>query len=384
MVESFDNSGINSLGGFVFQIDVFILNALKLKPNEIIEYENVEDVSIRKKEDLDQKEDSFKTNLISSDSRQVIQVKRKEITNSVAEKVLMNWLLLENSGINIAKYILWGDSSYRNACDIREIKIKDLFNKIRETTDRSKKSIVKQLKNTFENDYKTFYKIAKQVINKIDFIQSKPIDEVLFEDASQLLNYGGVFDAVYIGRIKSLRNRITSKILESIKNKKSFSLGYIEFREMIEDITIKLTNEFPLVSYAEHKKNNHIDLQKIENLREVKQLKYCKLDDSGIIRRISRCNYYQDYIYQLKYQARISQIDDIEMTTFENFEDIKEKLIRYRKDEPYERLTQTEDKENAACPNEHIRKGACIYLTKDIETTGDKQISWKDDTDEET
>ncbi|MCD8378630.1 MAG: hypothetical protein LUB59_07585, partial [Candidatus Gastranaerophilales bacterium] len=106
MVESIDNSGISSLGGFVFQIDVFILNALKLKPDETIEYENIEDVSIRKKEDLDQKEDSFKTNLISSDSRQVIQVKRKEITNAVAERVLMNWLLLENSDTNIAKYIL--------------------------------------------------------------------------------------------------------------------------------------------------------------------------------------------------------------------------------------------------------------------------------------
>lgn len=65
MVENYDNSGINSLGGFVFQIDTFIYYALKLQPDQILEYESIEDVSIRRKEDLDTHEDSFRTNLIS-------------------------------------------------------------------------------------------------------------------------------------------------------------------------------------------------------------------------------------------------------------------------------------------------------------------------------
>lgn len=382
MATNFDNAGINSLGGFVYQIDVFILNALKLKPEDIIEYESIEDVSIRKKEELDKKEDFFRTNITSSGSHKVIQVKKKNITNSTIEKVLMNWLFLEISDSNIEEYILWGDSSYHNFGDIKKIKIKDLFNKIRKTKDRSTKSLTKQLKNIFESNYKNFYKTTKKIMNKSKFIQSKPINERLLDEASALFHKDGVFDAVYIARIKSLRDRISSNILESIKNQKSFSLEYKVFRKMVEDITTKITDEFPLVSYTEHKKNNPIHLQDIENLREVQQLKHCRLNNSDIIRRMARCNYYQDYIYQLKNQAQISKIEDIETTAFENFEDIKEKLAHSGEDEPYKRLTQTEDKENSACQNEYIRKGVCIYLTKDIKITGDKQISWKDESND--
>ncbi len=100
MVEDYDKSGINSLGGFVFQIDTFIYYALNLNPNESLEYETIEDVSIRKQEELDKKEDSFRTKLITSESYKAIQVKRKDITNEVAERVLMNWILLENSDLN--------------------------------------------------------------------------------------------------------------------------------------------------------------------------------------------------------------------------------------------------------------------------------------------
>lgn len=132
MVEDYDKSGINSLGGFVFQIDTFIYYALNLNPNESLEYENIEDVSIRTQEELDKKEDSFRTKLITSESYKAIQVKRKNITNEVAERVLMNWILLENSDINIDKYILWGDNSYSNNGNIKNIDNKVFYEKLKQ------------------------------------------------------------------------------------------------------------------------------------------------------------------------------------------------------------------------------------------------------------
>ena len=66
------------------------------------------------------------------------------------------------------------------------------------------------------------------------------------------------------------------------------------------------------------------------------------------------------------------------------FEDAKARLIMNNNDTPYERLTQTVDKSNSFCDNEFLKKGVCIYLTKDKEITGDKQVSWEDDSDEES
>ena len=384
MVEDYDKSGINSLGGFVFQIDTFIYYALNLNPNESLEYENIEDVSIRTQEELDKKEDSFRTKLITSESYKAIQVKRKNITNEVAERVLMNWILLENSDINIDKYILWGDNSYSNNGNIKNIDNKVFYEKIKANKDRSPKSLAKQLKDLFAEDYEKFNTIVNNIKAKHKFIENESITDTLIEAAKDVFHKDGVFNPVYIARIDALRSRLSFEILQAIKNKTSYKLDYITLRKMIVDITNTITNDYPIISFADHKKLHPIHINEIEHLREVQQLRHCKLSDNDVIRRMFKCNYYYDYQFQLIEQARISEKENIETTAFDNFENVKERLSRYGKDDPYERLTQTEDKENSSCHNEHIRNGVCIYLTKDSSSTGEKQISWKDDANEES
>lgn len=384
MVEDYDRSGINSLGGFVFQIDTFIYYALNLNSNESLEYETIEDVSIRKQEELDKKEDSFRTKLITSESYKAIQVKRKDITKEVAERVLMNWILLENSDINIDKYILWGDSSYSNHGNIKNINNKVLYEKIKANKDRSQKSIAKQLKDLFAEDYEKFNTIISNIKSKYEFIKNESITDTLIEAAKDVFHKDGVFNPVYIARIDALRSRLSFEILQAIKNKTSYKLDYITIRKMIVDITNTITNDYPIISFADHKKLHPVHINEIEHLREVQQLRHCKLSDNEVIRRMFKCNYYYDYQFQLKEQARISEKEDIETTAFDNFENVKEKLSRQGRDDPYERLTQTEDKENSSCHNEHLRNGVCIYLTKDSSISGEKQISWKDDANEES
>ena len=382
MVENFDNSGINSLGGFVFQIDTFILYALKLNPGEYIEYESIEDVSIRKPNDLDLKEDFFRTNLNLPDLHTVIQVKRKNITNETVERVLMNWILLKNSSINIDKYILLGNNSYSNNGSIRNINNNALFEKIKASSNRSKKSILKKLKDIYSENYEQFNEDVNSIKDKYEFIEKISIEDDLVDGAKDLFHKDGVFNPVYIARIEALRSKISFAILEAIKEKQPYKLEYVTFRKIIEEISSTITDEFPIISFSDHKKLHPIHIQDIENLREVKQLRACNLGDNDIVRRMYKCNYYTDYQYKLKEQARISTLEDIETTTFDNFEEVKERLSQYGQDEPYKRLTETEDKENSSCYNEHIRKGVCIYLTKDIDITRDKQISWKDEADE--
>lgn len=384
MVASQDNSGINSLGGFVFQIDTFIYYALKLNPNESIEYEAIDDVSIRKPVDLDAKEDSFRTNIIKSESQVAIQVKRTNITDDVAERVLMNWILLESSDLNIENYILFGDSSYSNNGNINDIDNEALHKKIKANKEKSSKSITKQLKLLYANDFERFNEIVNNIKSKYKLEIIDSMESALIETAKELFNKDGVMDAVYFMRLKSLRNKIASEILESVKNKRSYKLEYKTFRHMIEYIRNKCTDEFPIMSFSDYKQSNLLVIDEIENCREVKQLRHCKLKDDNIIRRMHRCNYYADYRYHLMEQCRTPLIGDMETTAFDNFEDVKEKLDMNGEDEPYKRLTQTEEKENSSCCNKYIRAGVCIYLTKDVSITGDKQISWKDEENEES
>ena len=385
MVESANNYGINSLGGFVFQIDTFIYYALKLQQDETLEYESIEDVSIRRKEDFDTNEDSFRTNLISpSDSYTVIQVKHTNLTDAVVKKVLMNWVLLEYSGVNVEKYILFGISSYENNGNINDVDNRSLYNEIINNRERRQNSIKKKLKDIFNNNYDLFNRIVNKIKSTSTIKTPDSNKDLLIEEAKDLFHKDGVMFPVYLSRIKSLRSRIYYAILEAIKNKTSYKLKYATFRKIIESITNEITDEFPLVSFTDYKKEHPININKISNLREVKQLQTCNLTNNGIIRRIHRCNYYSDYQYKLKEQAKVSTIENIETAAYENFEDAKERLIMNNNDTPYERLTQTEDKSNSFCDNEFLKKGVCIYLTKDKEITGDKQVSWEDDSDEES
>lgn len=294
----------------------------------------------------------------------------------------MNWILLENSGLNIDKYILWGDKSYSNNGNIKNIDNKALHEKIKENTDRSSKSIAKQIKDLFAKDYENFNTIVNNIKSKHEFIENESITDTLIEAAKDVFHKDGVFNPVYIARINALRSRLSFEILQAIKNKTSYKLDYTTIRKMIVDITQTITNDYPIISFAEHKKLHPIHINEIEHLREVQQLRHCKLSDNEVIRRMFKCNYYHDYQFQLKEQARISEKEDIEATAFDNFEEVKEQLSRHGKDDPYERLTQTEAKENSSCHNQHIRKGVCIYLTKDSSITAEKQISWKDGEDE--
>ena len=48
-----NNSGINSLAGFSYQMKVFILKSATLNENEKIEFETIDDIALKKVKDND-------------------------------------------------------------------------------------------------------------------------------------------------------------------------------------------------------------------------------------------------------------------------------------------------------------------------------------------
>lgn len=111
-----DESGINSLGGFAYQIKVFVSYMLSMDEGMQAEFETVDDIAISKmtSDIIDDNEDKFRNLIVSANGIKAIQVKRTSITEKVAKQVLFNWMLLEKSGKTITNYILFTDKSYKN------------------------------------------------------------------------------------------------------------------------------------------------------------------------------------------------------------------------------------------------------------------------------
>lgn len=81
-----DNGGIYSLAGFAYQIKVFVLNVLELKNGYTLEYETIDDVALKMSADkLDEHEDDL-CSIFTATSRRAIQVKKTQVTNSIAKK----------------------------------------------------------------------------------------------------------------------------------------------------------------------------------------------------------------------------------------------------------------------------------------------------------
>lgn len=100
-----DNGGIYSLAGFAYQIKVFVLNVLELKNGYTLEYETIDDVALKMAADkLDEHEDDL-CSIFTATSRRAIQVKKTQVTNSIAKKVVKNWILADkNKG---QSFFLW-------------------------------------------------------------------------------------------------------------------------------------------------------------------------------------------------------------------------------------------------------------------------------------
>lgn len=112
-----DESGINSLGGFAYQIKVFVSYMLSMEEGMQAEFETADDIAISKMtpDIIDDNEDKFRNLIVSPNGIKAIQVKRTSITEKVAKQVLLNWMLLEKSGKTITNYILFTDKSYKNS-----------------------------------------------------------------------------------------------------------------------------------------------------------------------------------------------------------------------------------------------------------------------------
>lgn len=374
-----DYSGIYSLRGFSFQIKVFVSYMLDLKEGMQLEFETIEDVNLKriKADNIDENSENFKSTFLSDEANQAIQVKRTTITKDVAMKILLNWILLESSNRNVLKYILLTESAYNSKDIIFEGSVEELFQKIINSSKKGNATVTK-VKNLFKTNFEDFENIINTIKEKYEFLSVDDIDKNI-DDKCALHFRKAANEVVYGQRLKELLQHITVEIMDAVNQKKPFAINYYGFVKLLEDVSTRFTEFITAPNYADFKKLNQIDLSnsEISKLREYQQLVACNLSENLLRQHLTYKNYYENILYKYMETNKLSKIEEIEETAFENFENVVFRLQRDGSDVPFNRLDETKKMTNSHANNEQIRYGCGIYLTKD--GIVNRQISWEDE-----
>ncbi|AVQ37749.1 hypothetical protein C7M56_03245 [Clostridium botulinum] len=375
------DSGIRSLAGFAYQIKVFIYYMSVLKKNEYIEFETLEDVNIRnvQSEEIDRKSTSYKCVMRNIEKNVAIQVKRTSISTESAKKILYNWLIIEKSHDNINKYILFTDEEYENKDIIFDIDVKELFDKVNNSNSKSN-ALITIVKNIFNGDFEEFKSTYEIIKGKYKFKSIEGIDDEILNRYEMIFQRGGIPEVIYYMRIQELMRYITGEIMQSVSKGEPFICTYSKFINQVVEICRNIDENQPLISYSLFKSNSIINWEDLDvvNSRECIQLNSCNLSKRNVETHLMYKLYYEFLKCSYMENNKVQRIEDIEDTTYDNYDFSKTILEQENKDTPLNRLSDTKSRSNSYASNEQIKYGAAVYLTRaDIEE--EKQISWKDD-----
>lgn len=372
-----DKSGIYSLGGFAYQMKLFILLLLQLKNGYTLEYETIDDVAMKiPAEKLDEYEDQL-CSILTTSSRKAIQVKKTLVTEAVAKKVVKNWILAEKNNTNIDEFVLVTDRDTTTGA-LTNIDADEIYAEVTKAT--GTKSIDARIKLLgYSKDYlktKVVDIVSKATIQKYVDIDMEIIDG--FED---FFIRPAVTEATYILRIKQLIQQITVDILDAVSKGQAYELTYEELCYMKNRIISEITDEKWEPSFAQFRKLKKVNLSDLAVIksREYQQLIECtSLTSEDISRHLQYGEYYVNSKRSYFERGMDDIVDVLENTAYDNFCDVKMELRNRSADTPDNRLVETKAKSNSKATDEQIKYGVCINLTSE-DTDESIQISWKDD-----
>ncbi len=376
-----NNPGIASLGGYAYQIKVFISLLPYIKENDTIEFETIDDISISEK-DIDNKSEYMCTTQSDNLNNKLtaIQVKKTQITKASLKKIWYNWLIVYNKNNSISKFELRYDKTLNSSFDLYSISSNEMFKLISKS--KAKKNSLESKVKQIYSDEKVFEASYTFIKNNSKEVAIENIDEQIHNQYKALFHWTDSFNETYKLRVEELCKTIQNIILNSIEKKKPYICTHDDFYNIVEEISNRITKEEYIPNYALFSNNVAETLHKesIINSREFKQLLACKITESTIRLFLTNQSYYNDYRYRSLRNLKAEKIENTEITAYENFCIVVEKLRQENNDCPYKRLDLTTSQSNAHAPDEQIKRGVCIHLTEDgVEET--KRISWSDEID---
>ncbi|MCI7435035.1 MAG: hypothetical protein MSH22_00325 [Spirochaetia bacterium] len=358
---STNNAGIIALGGFVYQILVFIAKLSKIEKGQIFEYEVEDDISVKELAKIEECKGSSKLD----DKYRYFQIKKTDVTEEKAKKTLFNWLLTENDGdyylIVCEGYSI--DDTFITTKDAKEI-YDDLDGK-KSNNSLEKKVFLKYKENDlFETFEKKINTIRKHYYLENDYLPNKRI----IENYEKIMHKTSSDEDIYLERIKQFCDNIQLQIIQNAYNNKSYSIDYDNFYQLIDEICTSITNVTFHSNYQLYK--NKIELNEdIKKKREFIQLNECSLSDRQIITYLENELYYEDFKdFSIQHNCRI-KIDNIEEEAIQNYEESKDDD---KNDSPKKLLLDTTRKIISNTNDKMQSTGTYISLTSEE----NKKISW--------
>lgn len=376
-----NNPGITSLGGYAYQIKIFISLLPYIQENDTVEFETLDDIAISES-NIDSKSEYLCTtqNDFQNNSYTAIQVKKAKISKASLKKIWYNWLLAYNAHRNLDNFELRFDKSLNPSFDLYLLSSDELFKIISNSTAK---------KNSLEFKVKQIYREHSDFESDFSYIKDNSktiaienIDHQIYTDYKQIFHWTNELKDTYQLRIEELCKTIQNLILTKIESKQHYSCSYNDFFNIVDRIADRITKEAYNPDYALFSSTINLTLEneKIINSREFKQLQACEISENSIRLYLTNQLYYNDYKYRSLSNLKADKIENTEITAYENFSNVVERLKHKNADNPFDRLDLTTSQSNVHAPDEQIRKGVCIHLTED-DIEASKQISWSDEID---
>ena len=372
-----DNGGIYSLAGFAYQIKVFVLNVLELKNGYTLEYETIDDVALKMAADkLDEHEDDL-CSIFTATSRRAIQVKKTQVTNSIAKKVVKNWILADKNNADIEQFVLVTDREVDMDVFV-DLDVDEIFKEVNAAT--GNKSIDAKVKKIGYTETELKQKV-RDIVSMSSIQKYENIDTEIENKFNDFFIRYGVSEATYYIRIKEFLQQITVEILDAVGNGQPYLLTYESMSKIKNRIVTNYTDEKWEPSFSQFRRLKKVNLEDLAVIksREYRQLKTCEsLKEEDIYRHLQWGEYYVNSKRGYYERGMAFLVEDIENTAYDNFCDAKMELRNRVEDTPDNHLIETKSKSNSKAVDEQIRYGVCINLTSE-DTDESIQISWKDD-----
>lgn len=374
------SAGLNSLSGFSFQIKAFILMMTQLTDGKCVEFETLDDVVVRDIPSNDKAHDScIKTRETEDGTIIAFQVKQTKVTDSIARKIVYNWLLALNKNPSICSFELIVDKGYSYVSTVFSNSAEKEY-KIVMDSDLGGNALVTQVKEIYKDRPEGFKK-------DFEFIKdhqcSRPISNIEHDIAEKLCLpfHSSMSDADnphFSMRIKELFIRVCARIMECAGNRIPYICSYAEYLQLCEEICKNISEEQYNPDYDSFKTvcmSSGIE-EAVRKSREYRQLGYCKLTDSDRIEHLRWEQYYQNIRQHYLTDAKKGQISKTEDVAYRNYADVVAILQEDDKDTPKRRLVNTKKQPISTLSDEYSRWGAYIFLTRE---ESEQQISWKDE-----
>ena len=365
------SAGITAQYGFLYQRYAFIKIALdNAGMDRFFVYEGIDDIDIA---------EDYRISAVRQYNNQFVQVKSGTVSHDCWAKVIGNWLLIEDETPTY-RIVLENALTFDFGED--DV-IGSVLGYFTAGADKAPTSIANKV-------YKKFLEASDETVLKNRVVEM--LDRISFEVLSMEELYSAIvetFKAIYcpditkydiakICRCDRFIEYINSRIDEAIKKKKSFTLRYVDFMDIINKVTAEISDGKYIVDISEMRKRKTTVAEQLVNsgtLREVRQLRLVNSNRGFIVKELVKELLYRD-LREVYATSGSTLISNIEETAYSNFEDVKYSLPE--DSEPRQLFQETISKEiplNIVDNSPLYRNGCYVYLTGE-ETDESRQITW--------